>query len=620
VVNLSSQSDLSRHLEEPSHLTSIIIKLAYKTKDAKELGKPIHTVKPLLEELIRKVKKIRQDTAYKIQKKRVGAIPWTPTLQLICNKQKLWVCIIKHRQGKKTSRNKLSRLQKATKIWSLDNISLQEALDNLTDVKAEHSEYIKDAAKLRKEYLEALAEAITKENDTTMLTELNNLKLREKQRNTARRIKRLRKNQRSGKVTIMHRTIHRPNQPPLRVACTTQVTMTEAAICENESCFSRALVGKFMQPPLRDMLGNLGNKELSTSQILDGTFQCPDTLVNPYAKLLLQVLSIPTHVKRLTNEDIGWTEKELSKSWQHCNSKTASESTNLNFSHHIAGTYNQQVLEVDCIMCTVPFEMGFSPSECDIMEDFKLFKQMGVTDVEEMRTIRLMVAAYNMNNKRLRRLTMQQAEKYNLIPKEQYGSRKRHKAINYLLNKVLIWDTSRQLCLSMAYLCNDAEKFYNYMIHNVTSLGMQCTGMTHQPITAMLTCLQESSTHILTAYGTSKEWYGGKKRKHERELPLMGAGQGNGAAPTAYGLLSAAIIKVMALLGFGAVFATAISLQTISVICSMFVDNCDLWQSATSTTETGEDIAPQMQNRCLGRMPSCHRWSPLPKEVMLVPS
>jgi len=228
---------------------------------------------------------------------------------------------------------------------------------------------------LRKEYLEALAEAIAKENDTTMLKELNNLKLCEKQRNTAQRIKRLRKKQRSGKVTIMHRTIHHPNQPPLRVACTTQATMTEAAICENESCFSRALVGEFMQPPLRGMLGNLGNKEPSTSQILDGTFQCPDTLLaNPYAKLLLQVLSIPTHVKWLTTEDIGWTEKELSKSWRHCNSKTASESTNLNFSHHIAGTYNRQVLEVNCIMCTVPFKMGFSPSKYNIMEDFELFK------------------------------------------------------------------------------------------------------------------------------------------------------------------------------------------------------------------------------------------------------
>jgi len=106
-------------------------------------------------------------------------------------------------------------------------------------------------------------------------------------------------------------------------------------------------------------------------------------------------------------------------------------------------------------------------------------------------------------------------------------------------------------------------------------------------------------TRILHSYPDSvrhlKRVVRGKKQQREGKLLLMGAGQGNGAAPTAYGLLSVAIIKIMALLGFGAVFTTAISLQTISVICSMFVDDCDLWKSSKSTTATGEDIAPQMQ-------------------------
>jgi len=148
--------------------------------------------------------------------------------------------------------------------------------------------------------------------------------------------------------------------------------MTDAAICENKSRFSQALVGEFMQPPLLELIGNLGDQEPASSRILGGTFQCPEGVENPYTKRLLQVLCIPPHVERLSKEDIGWTEQSLSQSWRQCNSKTASESTNLNFSHHIAGTYNRQVLEIDCIIQTVPFEMGFSPSECDIMEDFEL--------------------------------------------------------------------------------------------------------------------------------------------------------------------------------------------------------------------------------------------------------
>jgi len=297
--------------------------------------------------------------------------------------------------------------------------------------------------------------------------------------------------------------------------------------------------------------------------------------------------------EHVTTDDIGWTEKELSQSWQHCTSKISSESTNLNFSHHMAGTHNQQALEVDCIMFAVPFKLSFSPTNWDIMEDFELFKRMGMIDAEEMRTIRLMVGAHNMNNKRLGHLTMKQAEKYNLLPKEQCGSCKRHKAINCLLNKVLMWDTSRQLGLAMACLGNDAEKCCDCMIHNVASLAMQSTGMPHQPITAMLTCLQQSSNHILTAFGTSKEWHRGKKHRQTGKPPLMGADQGNGAAPTAYSLLSLAIVKVMAPLRLEAVFTTTISVTAVSMM--LFVDDCNLWESAKSTTETGEDTAPQMQ-------------------------
>ena len=56
--------------------------------------------------------------------------------------------------------------------------------------------------------------------------------------------------------------------------------------------------------------------------------------------------------------------------------------------------------------------------------------------------------------------------------------------------------------------------------------------------------------------------------------------------------MSSMIIRVMALLGFGATFLTAISLTTVTIICSMFVDDCDLWQSAKTVSDNGESVAP----------------------------
>jgi len=75
----------------------------------------------------------------------------------------------------------------------------------------------------------------------------------------------------------------------------------------------------------------------------------------------------------------------------------------------------------------------------------------------------------------------------------------------------------------------------------------------------------------------------------------MGVGQGNGAGPATYAFLSAILIKVLASLGYGVVFTTALSLITFNTVCSMFVDDCDLWQSATDVNEKGEDVLEKMQ-------------------------
>jgi len=168
---------------------------------------------------------------------------------------------------------------------------------------------------------------------------------------------------------------------------------------------------------------------------------------------------------------------------------------------------------------TVPFEMGFAPTPWEPMTDFELLKKLGVFDVELMRTIERMAAQYNMNNKRLGRITMRPAEKYNLLPKEQYGSRKRHRSITCLLNKVLICNISRQLCLPLTLTSNDAVKCYDYMIHNVTSLSIQAAGIPHQPITAMFTLLQNAQHFVLTAFGKLKNLTGAEKDNCKMNCP-----------------------------------------------------------------------------------------------------
>lgn len=121
---------------------------------------------------------------------------------------------------------------------------------------------------------------------------------------------------------------------------------------------------------------------------------------------------------------------------------------------------------------------------------------------------------------------MRHAEQYDLLPKEQHGSRKNHQSITCLLNKVLICDNSRQKCQPVALTSNDAVKCYDYLIYNVTSLAIQATGIPHKPITSMILVLQNALHCALTAFGKSQTSYGGYKRRLQNLPPLMGVGQG----------------------------------------------------------------------------------------------
>ena len=96
---------------------------------------------------------------------------------------------------------------KRCKVDSIAGISLEEARKKRTEI---HEAYLAEARKgheNRKEHLDQLAKALAEQKDTTKETELKNLRQREKQRNQARRIRRMRGKKKSGKVTTMCRTL-----------------------------------------------------------------------------------------------------------------------------------------------------------------------------------------------------------------------------------------------------------------------------------------------------------------------------------------------------------------------------------------------------------------------------
>ena len=100
--------------------------------------------------------------------------------------------------------------------------------------------------------------------------------------------------------------------------------------------------------------------------------------------------------------------------------------------------------------------------------------------VEKMRTIKLMAAQFNENNKKLGRDMMHHAEQANHIAPEQGGSRKHH-ASNKLGSEVgLNFDIMQQKRWAAAYVGLDVSQCYDRIVHAPAALCMIQHGA-HEP-------------------------------------------------------------------------------------------------------------------------------------------
>ena len=95
------------------------------------------------------------------------------------------------------------------------------------------------------------------------------------------------------------------------------------------------------------------------------------------------------------------------------------------------------------------------------MTDFQLLKAQGVHRVDKMRTIKLMPAQFNENNKKLSRDMMHHAEEAQMVASEQGGSRKSHSSNVLGVEVGLNFDILRQKRWAVAHVGLDASQCHD---------------------------------------------------------------------------------------------------------------------------------------------------------------
>jgi hypothetical protein len=234
--------------------------------------------------------------------------------------------------------------------------------------------------------------------------------------------------------------VYQTDSEGIRTACETQQTMVKAFFKENDARFSQTEDTPPMQSPLIDDWGYLADTE-AAENVLDGSYEPPKT-VNWYAKELIRELRRPAIVQLHTPIPTHMSLEEHSRGWKKTKEKAA-EPSGPSMAQVKSASQDMTLAEIDVFMRNLPYEKGFAPQAWQLITDIEILKKIGVYDIEKMRTIQLMHASFNMNNKKMGRDMMYFAEQRKILAKEQYGSRKHHQSIIAALNKRLTMDLLR---------------------------------------------------------------------------------------------------------------------------------------------------------------------------------
>ena len=413
---------------------------------------------------------IRADSEKKIRKLTMGGVPCSLEIQVLREKIELWEMLVRWKKKVKVSVKRIRRFLKKVPISNAFTSSPKEATNQKDAAYREYKAAKEKAPEMRAKFQESLAVAIAAKNGTDVDTESNNLKRIERQRRQARNVKRMRGRLGNSRVTKLWYT----DEDGMRVQCNTQHSMENACFQENETRFSQSEMTPPMQEPMISELGYLADTP-AIEEILKGSYEPPDG-TDKYMKELLDEMRMPqvirdgikkhgfitTEISAAENQQ-GWRKRKLA----------SAEPSGLTMDHYAVGGEDDLLNDIDTLLRQLPYQFGFSPEAWQTITDVEILKKAGIYDVELMRTIQLMHAEFNMNNKKLGWDMMSFAESCQALSAEQFGSRKHHQAILAALNKRLTNDLLRQLRLAGGLCANDAKSCYDRIVHNIAILAIR---------------------------------------------------------------------------------------------------------------------------------------------------
>ena len=524
---------------------------------------------------------IREAAMHKAEKKcrklKMGGKQWSPALQRGRDKILLWTLVLRRLLGRNISAKRIIRLKKKLKI--IDTLVTQDiAKANINQAYKEYKTLRKKDVQLSRTYRDDLAQAKAEAGNSSVAGIIRGLAAKESQRKASRRIKHtLGKYSNSGTCKI---EVSNPDGTTKEV--TDPDEMNDHIADENRSKFHQTENCPLLEENILKDLGLLGDGP-EIINVLNGTYIPPEG-TSWATRRWLQQMKISNPMAR---NEIVTSLKDYRDGWKKSNERTASGE--LHMGHFKASAAHDRLGWFNFLMALLPYSCGYVPSRWQQGTDVMLLKKEELFLLSKLRTIVLYEADYNHENKRLGRAAMKLAISKGKIAKEQF-SRPSRSAQENVICKRLVFDYCRGKKKPIGMCACDLKSCYDRIVHVAASLALQRIGVPLGKIKSMFGTVQLLVHKIRTMYGDSACSYGGKDDVVQHDLPPQGVGQGNGAGPTIWSVLSSTVFEILHAEGLSTTFVHSISQKVYKLCGFSYVDDCDLFHLGEDVTDVHSNL------------------------------
>ena len=159
---------------------------------------------------------------------------------------------------------------------------------------------------------------------------------------------------------------------------------------------------------------------------------------------------------------------------------------------------------MEAAFCSIPLCSGYMFTQWNQGIDVVISNKKFSTHVSDVCTIVLYKVDFNFTTKHIACKCMKATESIpGGITAEQYGSRKGHKAIDHVLNKILTLDILQQSKQAGVLIPNNLKSCYDRISHTIASLALQKYGIQPSGCVCMLSMISNLEHRICTAFGDS---------------------------------------------------------------------------------------------------------------------